>query len=92
MCQDIDFCKSNDILQLSTPEEKLKKLLKLKELFESGRVTAAYGGHVNTPMTLEDVNKGLTIVDKIINGDLTDKEKETGRISYEGMDVTFKTK
>lgn len=66
--------------------------MKLKELFESGRVTAAYDGHVNTPMTLEDVNKGLTIVDKIINGDLTDKEKEIGRISYEGMDVTFKTK
>ncbi|MGT2884056.1 MBL fold metallo-hydrolase [Streptococcus ferus] len=74
-----------------SPETQKETLLKLKELFESGRVTAAYGGHVNTAMTLEDVEKGLTIVNKIIDGDLTDEEKESGRISYQGMEVTFKT-
>lgn len=71
-------------------ETQKDTLLKLKELFESGRVTAAFGGHMTTAMTLEDVEKGLTIVNKIISGDLTDAEKASGRISYKGMDVTFK--
>lgn len=73
-----------------SPEIQKESLLKIKELFESGRITAAFGGHVNTPLTIENVETGLTIVDKIISGELTKSEKERGRISYKDMEVSFK--
>lgn len=73
-------------------EIQKETLLTLKNLFESGQISVAYGGHTNQEITLETVDKGLVIVDKIISGDLTETEKATGHITYEGMSVSFKTK
>lgn len=79
-----------DLDESLSPKVQKESLLKIKALFKSGRITAAYGGHVTTPLTLKDVNNGLMMIDKIISGDLTAKEKESGEISHQGMTVMFK--
>jgi Zn-dependent hydrolases, including glyoxylases len=74
-------------LSLST---QLETVDKIQELVDSGKVKTLYSGHGAFEMDTNIINKFKTALSKIKSLDLTDEEKETGTINYEGLIITFK--
>ena len=64
-------------------------LLSVKELADSGKITAICGGHGTYRMGTEILQTYLDALDKILSGDLTEKERSEEGIDYEGLFVDF---
>lgn len=73
-------------LPVSTEVDTLNKV---QEMIDDGRVTAIHGGHGAFDPDMNIVQQLIDGCNKIISGDLTEKEKEKGSISYEGMEISF---
>lgn len=82
-------------LLLGLPESlsvsiQLETLDKVQELVDNGSVLTMYSGHGAFEMDTEIINKFKSALNKIKSLDLTDEEKQAGRIDYEGLNITFK--
>lgn len=68
---------------------QIQTLQTVQGLIDSGTVTAIHGGHGAFDPGTDIVKKFMEACTKIKSGDLTDREKEEGRIVYEGLEIKF---
>lgn len=68
---------------------ELQTLNTVQEMIDAGKVTAIHGGHGAFDPDMIIVQQLIDGCNKIISGDLMQKEKESGSIHYEGMEISF---
>ena len=73
-------------LSVSTEIETLNTV---QDMIDKGRVTAIHGGHATFTPDLVLVKNLTEGCERILSGNLTDEEKEEGRIIYEGLEISF---
>ncbi len=77
-------------LQESLPvSTEIQTLDTVQEMIDAGKVTALHGGHGEFDPELVLVRNLKEGCEKVLSGDVTDKEKEDGRIYYEGLEISF---
>ena len=68
---------------------QIQTLQTVQDMIDAGTITEIHGGHGKFNLGTGIVQKLMDGCTKIILGDLTEKEKKSERIYYEGLEISF---